>query len=262
MSSRLMSKSSSKAHGKMVSKSKGGTPAKGQDRPQAGPSHDHWPALPTALVTPRMKRSAPSQSPKKVEAKMACRLSVQQIAGQPQLSQVYLPSALSSVKHYQTLKKKVMSLGQEQDRLSWEVRAAEALYTVTGVQGQRLSVLMQPVHASGIVTLVVPRIQLQELCLKNAGTRLKDQALAQNLIIFGEREREREQMEQSGSTEVATLASMIGGTAQPAPTSTADQQQTDANMDMTEKCDSKATGETGAQQAGSSGSASKDADKA
>ncbi len=39
-------------------------------------------------------------------------------------------------------------------------------------------------QASGIATPAVPRIQLQELRLKNAGTKLKDQALAQNLIIF------------------------------------------------------------------------------
>ncbi len=47
MGSKRKSKSSSKSHGKMASKSKCGTPAKGQESEQARPSHDHWPVLPT-----------------------------------------------------------------------------------------------------------------------------------------------------------------------------------------------------------------------
>ncbi len=86
---------------------------------------------------------------------MACRLSMQQIAGQPQLVQVYLPSTLTSMKQYQTLKKNITSLGQERDHLGQEVRAAKALYTIIGAQGQRLPVLMQPVQASGIVALTM-----------------------------------------------------------------------------------------------------------
>ncbi len=185
-----------------------------------------------------------------------------QYAGQPQPTQVYLPSALATVKHYPTSLKNVTSLGQEWDHLSREARAAEALYTITGMQGQRLPVLMQPAQASGIAGLTLLLIQPQDLHLKNAGTRLKDQALAQNLIILGKRERESTQREQSRSAEVTALANTISGTIPQAPVSTAAQQQPDADMDTMEKCDGELTGETEAQQAGSSGPANKDADKA
>ncbi len=121
---------------------------------------------------------------------------------------------------------------------------------------------MQLAQASWITAQAVPQIQLQEMRLKNAGTRLKDQALALNLIIFSEQEREREQKEQSGSTEVTALAATIGGTTQLAPASKADQQQMDADMDITEKGDDKMTKGTGAQQSGSSGLASKDTNEA
>ncbi len=68
--------------------------------------------------------------------KVVHRLSVQQMAGQPQPMQVYLLSALSGVKYYQMLNKRIASPSQEWDRLSREVRAAEALYTTTGPEGQ------------------------------------------------------------------------------------------------------------------------------
>ncbi len=103
---------------------------------------------------------------------------------------VYLPLAPTGVKHYQMSKKNIDSLSQEWDRLGRKVRASQALYTATGVHGQHMSVLMQPVQASMITVPAVPQIQPQELCLKNVRTTLKDQALAQNLIFFGERERE------------------------------------------------------------------------
>ncbi len=89
-------------------------------------------------------------------------------------------------------KKNIDSLSQERDHLGREARATEALYTATRPEGQRLLELMQPAQASRITAPAVARIQLQELCLNNARTMLKDQALAQNLIFFGERERERE----------------------------------------------------------------------
>ncbi len=69
------------------------------------------------------------------------------------------------------------------------MRATQALYTITGTHGQQMSVLMQPVYASGITTPAVPWIQPRELHLKNAGTMQKDQAMAQNLIFFRERDR-------------------------------------------------------------------------
>ncbi len=178
---------SSSGSQKTPSKSKDGTQAKGREQDKAGPSHGGFPALPTASTTPGMKCSPLSQSPKKVAAKVACWLTVQQLQGQLPPAQVYLPSAPSGMKYYQTLHKSVTSLGQEWDHLSREARAAEELYTTTGPLGQRMSMLMQLAQASRIAALPVPQIQLQELHLKNAGTALRDQAMAQNLIIFGER---------------------------------------------------------------------------
>ncbi len=102
---------------------------------------------------------------------------------------MYLPLAPTGVKHYQMFKKNLDSLSQEQDRLGRETRAAQALYTSTGAHGQQQTVLMQPALASGIAALLVPQIQPSELHLKNAGTMLKDQTMAQNLIFFGERAR-------------------------------------------------------------------------
>ncbi len=90
------------------------------------------------------------------------------VAGTAAAAQTYLPSTPSGMKYYQTLHKSVMSLGQEWDCLSREARATEALYTATGLEGQRMSVLMQPAQASGIAALPVPQIQPQELRLKNA----------------------------------------------------------------------------------------------
>ncbi len=177
------------------------------------------------------------------QAKMVHQMMVQQQAGHPMLSWVYLPSAPTGVKHYQTSMKNIDSLSQEWDHLGREARAAQVLYTTTGMHGQETSFLMQPAHASGITAPVVPWIQLQELCLKNAGTTLMDQALAQNLIFFRERERGRKQRGQSRSTEVATLADMIGGTA-PTPAPPAEQQQTEANMEVMEQSDNKAMEET------------------
>ncbi len=70
------------------------------------------------------------------------------------------------------------------------------------------------------------------------------------------------QREQSRNAEVTALADTIGGTMQPAPAPTAEQQQEDADMDTTEERDGSAMGGTGAQQAGSLGPASKDVNKA
>ncbi len=58
-----------------------------------------------------------------------------------------------------------------------------------GTMGQQQTVLMQPAQVTGIAELLVPWIQLAELQLKNAGVTLKDQAMAQNLIFFEDRER-------------------------------------------------------------------------
>ncbi len=87
-------------HEKMVSKSKGGFDAHAMDQGdvQARPSHGGWPALPTAPTMLGVKRMAPSKSLKKVDTKMARQMlmqqQVQQQAGHPVLTYVYLPSAL------------------------------------------------------------------------------------------------------------------------------------------------------------------------
>ncbi len=101
---------------KTKSKSWGGFDAYAMDqgKGRTGPSHGGWPALPTAMVTSGVKRTAPSQLPKKVEVKMARQMQVQQQAGQPMLKHVYLPSAsMGGLKLYQTSKKSLTTLSQE-----------------------------------------------------------------------------------------------------------------------------------------------------
>ncbi len=70
-------------------------------------------------------------------------------------------------------------------------------------------VLMQPAQATGIVKLPVPWIQLEELCLRNARVPLKDQAQAQNLIYFAEREKQQKQPAMSDA--VAQLVTAFTG---------------------------------------------------
>ncbi len=176
-----------------MSKSKGGFDAYAMEQGdgQDGQSHGSWSALPTVLTMLGVKRAAPSKSPKKVDTKMARQMQMQQQVQQQArhlvLTYVYLPSALVGMKHYQTSKKNINALSQEQEHLGREARAAQVLYTSTGVLGQPQMVLTQPTQVSGIIELPVPWIQLSELCLRNAGTMLKDQVMAQNLIFFGER---------------------------------------------------------------------------
>ncbi len=102
---------------------------------------------------------------------------------------VHLPLPLvGSPRLYQTSKKILTTLSQERDHLGREMRAAQALYMHMGTTGQQQTVLMQPTQETRIAELPVPWIQPLELHLKNAGVALKDLAMAQNLIFFGERE--------------------------------------------------------------------------
>ncbi len=146
------------------------------------------------------------------------------------------------MKYYQTSHKSVTSLGQEWDCLGREVRAAKALYTATGPLGQQMPMLMQLAQPFRIATPPVPRIQPQELHLKNARTALRDQAMVQNLIVFGERECEKRG--QSGAAEVPALTSKIGGTTLMAPKPAAEQRQADADMDDGEQSDGSAAAGT------------------
>ncbi len=104
---------------------------------------------------------------------------------------IFLPSAPMGVpKLYETSQKSLNAGSQKREHLSREARAAQALYTHTGRMGQTQTVLMQPAQASGIDEQPVPQILPSELHLKNAGVALKDQAMDQNLIFFGEREQQ------------------------------------------------------------------------
>ncbi len=128
---------------------------------QARPSHDGWPALPTAAGAARVKHTAPSKSLKRVAPKMACQMQmqqqVQQQAGHPMPMHVFLPLALMGVlKPYETSQKSLSAGSQEWECLSREARAAQALYTHTGRMGETQMVLTQPVQATGIVELPVP----------------------------------------------------------------------------------------------------------
>ncbi len=103
---------------------------------------------------------------------MACQMQqqVQQQAGHLMPMCIYLPSApVGGMKLYQTSKKSLEALSQEREHLGRETRAAQALYTSTGLLAQQQMVLMQPVQASGIAELPALQIQPSELCLRNAG---------------------------------------------------------------------------------------------
>ncbi len=121
---------------------------------------------------------------------MAHQMQVQQQAGHPMPTHVFLPSAPMGVpKLYQTSQKSLNAGSQEWEHLSREARATQVLYTHTGRMGQTQTVLMQPAQVTGIAEPPVLQIQPSELHLRNAGVVLKDQAMAQNLLFFMERER-------------------------------------------------------------------------
>ncbi len=74
--------------------------------------------------------------------------------------------------------RKSVALGNDEwERLDWEARASQALFTQFGeITGPTQVVLMQPAHLSGIDEPKVPRIQEDELCVRNAGINLRNQA--------------------------------------------------------------------------------------
>ncbi len=124
---------------------------------QAGLSHDGWPALPIAMGVAGVKCTALSKSPEKVAPKMACQMQVQQQVGHPMPTCVFLPSAPMGIpKLYETSQKGLNAGIQEQQHLSREARAAQALYTHTGRMGQTQMVLTQPAQATRIAEPPVP----------------------------------------------------------------------------------------------------------
>ncbi len=83
---------------------------------------------------------------------------------------------------------------------------------------------MQPAQPTGIAELLVPQIQVDELHLRNAGVSLSDQAMAQNLIYFVQREQRLKQP--ALSAEVAQLVNALAGPQPPqVPPPTIQQQQ-------------------------------------
>ncbi len=128
---------------------------------QAGPSHDGWPALPTATGAARVKCTVPSKSPKTVAPKMARQMQmqqqVQQQAGHLMPMHIFLPLApMGVLKLYETSQKSLNAGSQEQEHLSREVRATQVLYMHTGRMGQTQMVLMQPAQATRIAEPPVP----------------------------------------------------------------------------------------------------------
>ncbi len=144
----------------------------------------------------------PSQLPKKVALKMACRIQmqqrVQQQAMHPAQMCIFLLSAPAGTpKPFETSKKSLAAGNDEWEHLNQEARAAQVLFTHVGRLGETQVVLTQPAWATGIVEPPMPRIQPEELHLRNAGVALKDQAMAQNLIFFVEREKQQKQLAMS-----------------------------------------------------------------
>ncbi len=67
--------------------------------------------------------------------------------------------------------------------------------------------LTQPAQPTGIAEPLVPRIQGDELHVRNAGVSLSDQVKDQNLIYFVQREKQQKQP--ALSAEVAQLVDML-----------------------------------------------------
>ncbi len=178
---------------------------------QARLSRKDWPALPAAAGVAGVKRAAPSQSPKKVATKVACQIQMQQRVQQQAMhlaqTRIFLLSApMGTPKLYETSKKSLAGGTDEWERLNREARATQALFTHTGKMGETQMVLTQPAQATRIVEPPMPRIQPEELRLRNASVALKDQARAQNLVFFVEKEKQQEQSAMSDAVAQLVIA--------------------------------------------------------
>ncbi len=86
---------------------------------------------------------------------------------------------------FEMTKRSVAAGSNEWERLEWENRAGQELFTQSsGISGMTRVVLMQLAQLLGINESVVPRFQEDELQVHHAGTSLTDQARAQNLRHF------------------------------------------------------------------------------
>ncbi len=190
---------------------------------EAGPSCEGWPPLPSPAPLAGHKCTVvSSQLPKKTPSKVVWQLQVQHHLSQQDLqpapAHVYLPSApMGALRSFETTKKSLALGSDEWECLNREVRAGEALYTQHGgIAGTSRAVLQQPAQPSGNDEPKVPQIQEDELCLRNAGVNLWDQAQVQNVKHFMEREQNRQRQQQPTLTEaVDRLTSLIAG--QPPP---------------------------------------------
>ncbi len=185
---------------------------------EAEPSRAGLP--PPAPLAGHKRTVVPSQSLKKTPSKVAQQLQVQYQLSQQDLqlapAHVYLPSApMGAPRSFETTKRSLALGSNERERLEWEVIASEVLYTqYGGILGTTRAVLQQPAQPTGNDELRVPRIQDDELCVRNAGANLWDQARVQNVKHFLERDKQRQQ--QPTMTEaVDQLMSSIAG--QPIP---------------------------------------------
>ncbi len=181
---------------------------------EAIPSHAGLP--PPAPLAGHKRRAVPSQSPKKTPSKVARQLQVQYQLSQQDLQPApactYLPSALMGApRSFETMKRSLALGTDERERLEWEVRASEVLcMQYGGIPGTTRAVLQQPPQPTGNNEPRVPRIQDDELRMRNAGANLRDQARVQNVKHFMERDKQRQQ--QPTSTEaVDQLTSLIAG---------------------------------------------------
>ncbi len=105
---------------------------------------------------------------------------------------VFLPSVPAGTPKPFEMTKKSLAVGiDEREHLSQETRAAQALFMQYGQLGMAQAVLTQPAQATGIAEPPMLWTQLEELHLKNAGVSLKEQAMAQNLIYFMQREQQQ-----------------------------------------------------------------------
>ncbi len=158
-----------------------------------------WPPLPQlASLVGHKCAVVPSQSPKKAEAKVAQQIQVQhrlsQQALQPALVHIFLPSApVGAPRSFETTKKSIAKRNDEWECLNQENRAGQALFTqFEGIAGMTRVVLTQPARPSGIDEPRVPRIQEDELCMRNARVSLSDQARVQNIKYFSEQDKQRQ----------------------------------------------------------------------
>ncbi|MCP4539093.1 MAG: hypothetical protein GY832_18310, partial [Chloroflexi bacterium] len=118
---------------------------------------------------------------------------------------------MGALRAFETTKRSLALGNNEWARLDRETRAGEVLYTQHGeVPGTTQVVLQQPVQPTGNNEPRVPQIQDDELRVRNAGANLRDQARAQNVTYFLERDKQKWQ--QPASTEaVDQLTSSIAG---------------------------------------------------